>query len=57
MFHSEYKKNETQMQTPIAHRRNSDANRNQIENETTTDWKPFPSKTKQVKVRPELYDK
>ncbi|EMJ97105.1 hypothetical protein [Leptospira alstonii] len=57
MFHSEYKKNETPMPPQIAHRRNSDANRNQIENETTTDLKPFQSKTKQVKVRPELYDK
>nr|WP_231384487.1 transcriptional regulator [Leptospira alstonii] len=45
------------MPPQIAHRRNSDANRNQIENETTTDLKPFQSKTKQVKVRPELYDK
>lgn len=59
MFNSEYKhkkiKEPIQNQHAVAYHWNSDSSRNA--NETETGFQVLESKTKQVKVRPELYDK
>lgn len=58
MFNSEYKNKKAKepiQQHAVAYHWSSDANRNL--NETETGIKRLESKTKQVKVRPDLYDK